>query len=178
MQKLYRSTRDKKIAGLCGGLAETFNIDPTLLRLVVAVAAVFSGGTVFFIYIIASIIIPKEPRYNNPYDPYYRPYDNQGPQGPQGPQGSGRPQGNYNPNNQGPYGNPYNGSGSGKYYGQKQEPQGSPYRSAYEPRQTDSNIDEMMKEVEKKALQKEVEELRARLTQFEKNNNEQNKGDV
>jgi phage shock protein C len=178
MQKLYRSTRDKKLTGLCGGLAEIFNIDPTLLRLVVAVAAFFSAGTVFFIYIVASLIIPKEPRYNNPYDPYGS--YNQGPQGP------GKYQGNYNQGsngNHGNHGNPFNGNpyqaaGSGRYYGQRPEQQSGPYRSTYETKQDDSNIDEMMKEVEKKALQKEIEELRAKLAQMEKNNKGTNKGDV
>jgi len=150
-----------------------FNIDPTLLRLVVAVAAFFSAGTVFFIYIVASIIIPKEPKYNNPYDPYDRHYS-------QGPQDPRRYQGNYNqgPNGNPFNGNPYNAAGSGKYYGQRPEQQSGPYRSAYENKQADSNIDEMMKEVEKKALQKEIEELRAKLAQMEKNNKDVNKGDV
>ncbi|TCZ77720.1 PspC domain-containing protein [Paenibacillus albiflavus] len=168
MQRLYRSTRDKKLTGLCGGLAEIFNIDPTLLRLVVAVAAFFSAGTVIFIYVIASMIIPKEPRYNNSYDPYERPYD-------QGPR-------NYNP---GPNGNPFNGNpynrngGSGKYYGQRPESTSGPYRPSYQqPQQADSNIDEMMKEIEKKALQKEIDELRAKLTQMENNKKNDPKGDV
>jgi len=169
MQKLYRSTRDKKLTGLCGGLAETFNIDPTLLRLVVAVAAFFSAGTVVFIYIVAAMIIPKEPRFGNPYDPYERPYD-------QGPR-------NYNP---GPNGNPFNGNpynqngGSGRFYGQRPESTSGPYRSSYQPQpqQQDSNIDEMMKEVEKKALQKEIDELRAKLAQMENNKKNDSKGDV
>jgi phage shock protein PspC (stress-responsive transcriptional regulator) len=46
--------------GLCGGLARHFNLDTTLVRLLVAAAAFFSFGTVLFIYIIASILIPKE----------------------------------------------------------------------------------------------------------------------
>ncbi|MDT2240199.1 PspC domain-containing protein [Paenibacillus larvae] len=76
MNKLYRSRRDKRITGLLGGLAEKFNIDATLLRLVVAIATIFSGGTIVPLYIIASIVIPKEPHY--PYDPYANPYDRPG----------------------------------------------------------------------------------------------------
>ncbi|KUP25182.1 PspC domain-containing protein [Paenibacillus sp. DMB5] len=60
MRKLYRSTTDKMFTGLCGGLARHFNLDTTLVRLLVAAAAFFSFGTVLFIYIIASILIPKE----------------------------------------------------------------------------------------------------------------------
>ncbi|MDF9843478.1 MULTISPECIES: PspC domain-containing protein [unclassified Paenibacillus] len=60
MKKLYRSTTDKMLTGLCGGLARHFNLDTTLVRLLVAAAAFFSFGTVLLIYIIASIIIPKE----------------------------------------------------------------------------------------------------------------------
>ncbi|CAM4514807.1 PspC domain-containing protein [Paenibacillus typhae] len=60
MRKLYRSTTDKMFTGLCGGLARYFNLDTTLVRLLVAAAAFFSFGTVLFIYIIASIFIPKE----------------------------------------------------------------------------------------------------------------------
>ncbi|CAH1218234.1 hypothetical protein PAECIP111892_04572 [Paenibacillus auburnensis] len=60
MKKLFRSETDKKVTGLCGGLARYFNLDTTLVRLLVAAAAIFSFGTVVFIYIVASIIVPKE----------------------------------------------------------------------------------------------------------------------
>lgn len=60
MKKLYRSSHDRKLTGLCGGLAEAFNVDATLLRLVVAVSAFFSAGVVIPLYLIASWVIPKE----------------------------------------------------------------------------------------------------------------------
>ncbi|AIQ45687.1 phage-shock protein [Paenibacillus sp. FSL R7-0273] len=60
MKKLYRSTTDKMLTGLCGGLARHFNLDTTLVRLLVAAAAFFSFGTVLLLYIIASVIVPKE----------------------------------------------------------------------------------------------------------------------
>lgn len=60
MKKLFRSETDKKLTGLCGGLARYINIDTTLVRLLVAAAAIFSFGTVALIYIVASIIVPKE----------------------------------------------------------------------------------------------------------------------
>lgn len=61
MNRLYRSTYDSKITGLCGGLAAWFGIDATLVRLVVAIAAFFSFGTVVLLYLIASLIVPKAP---------------------------------------------------------------------------------------------------------------------
>ena len=43
-KKLYRSSTDKKIAGVCGGLGEYFNIDPTLVRLGAVVLGLCGGG--------------------------------------------------------------------------------------------------------------------------------------
>ncbi len=60
-RKLYRSNDDKKIAGVCGGLAEYLNIDTTLVRLLWAFA-IFFAGTGIIAYIIAAIIIPDQPQ--------------------------------------------------------------------------------------------------------------------
>lgn len=60
MKKLYRSVTDSKLTGLCGGLARWLNVDTTLVRLLVAAAAVFSFGTVLVLYVIGSVIVPKE----------------------------------------------------------------------------------------------------------------------
>lgn len=61
MQKrLYRSTTNKSIAGVCGGLAEYLNVDPTLIRLL-WVFFVLAAGTGLLAYIIAAIIIPQNP---------------------------------------------------------------------------------------------------------------------
>ena len=60
MQRLYRSSRDKMISGVCGGLGEYFGIDPTLLRLAWAALALFSFGTFWVLYVIAAVIIPYE----------------------------------------------------------------------------------------------------------------------
>lgn len=57
-KKLYRSTRQNVIAGVCGGLAEYFNIDVTIIRLA-WVLSFFLGGAGLLLYIIAAIIIPK-----------------------------------------------------------------------------------------------------------------------
>ena len=62
MQKLYRSRADKKIAGVCGGIAEMMDADPTIIRLVVAVLALATGIVPFFVgYLIAWWIVPKHP---------------------------------------------------------------------------------------------------------------------
>lgn len=62
-KKLYRSEKDKKIAGVCGGLAEYFDIDPTLVRLA-WIFLVFCVDTGILAYIIAAIIIPTKSEIN------------------------------------------------------------------------------------------------------------------
>lgn len=61
MKKLYRSTLDRKITGLSGGIAEWFGIDATLVRLILIASACFSFGTTFLIYVLSSFIVPKAP---------------------------------------------------------------------------------------------------------------------
>jgi phage shock protein C len=62
-RRLSRSTTDRKIAGVCGGLAEYFNLDPTVVRVVWAILAVVPGGIVLGIvaYIVAWFIMPRQP---------------------------------------------------------------------------------------------------------------------
>ena len=59
-KKLYKSNQNKMIDGVCGGIAEYFGIDPTLVRLAVVVLSLmgFSG---IIAYILAAIIIPRAP---------------------------------------------------------------------------------------------------------------------
>ena len=59
-KKLYRSIVDKKLCGVCGGLAEYFNIDSTLVRLGWAFLTLFAGIGILA-YIVAAIIIPVKP---------------------------------------------------------------------------------------------------------------------
>ena len=59
-KKLYRSSANKVFTGVCGGIAEYFNIDPVIVRLLWAVITCFSAGLGFFGYIIASVIIPEK----------------------------------------------------------------------------------------------------------------------
>lgn len=60
-KRLYRSRKDKMAAGVCSGVAEYFNIDPTIARVVFAVIAFTSFGTAAIAYFIAMIVIPEAP---------------------------------------------------------------------------------------------------------------------
>ena len=59
-KKLYRSNSDKKIAGVCAGLAKYLNIDVTLIRLIWALV-VICGGAGLLAYVICALVIPEEP---------------------------------------------------------------------------------------------------------------------
>ena len=59
-KKLYKSNQNKMINGVCGGIAEYFNIDPTLIRLGVVLLSLM-GLSGILAYIIAAIIIPRAP---------------------------------------------------------------------------------------------------------------------
>ena len=60
IKKLYRTEGpDAKLFGVCGGLAEYFNIDPTILR-VALVLLVWLGGLSLWIYLLAALIIPRK----------------------------------------------------------------------------------------------------------------------
>jgi len=58
LKRLYRSRMNRMVGGVCGGIAEYFGIDPTIVR-ILFVVAIFAGGLGFFAYIIAWIIIPE-----------------------------------------------------------------------------------------------------------------------
>lgn len=59
--RLYRSRRDKMVAGVAGGLAAYFSIDPLLVRLVFVLVGLASFGTAALAYIILAILMPEEP---------------------------------------------------------------------------------------------------------------------
>ena len=61
-KKLYKSKTDRKIWGVCGGLAEYFGVDPTLVRVLWIIAALI-GGSGAFAYIIVGFIIPEQPSW-------------------------------------------------------------------------------------------------------------------
>lgn len=60
MKKLYKSSTDKKLCGVCGGIAEYFNIDSTIVRLALVLFC-FAGGSGILAYIIAALVMPEEP---------------------------------------------------------------------------------------------------------------------
>jgi phage shock protein PspC (stress-responsive transcriptional regulator) len=60
-KRLYRSQKNRLFAGVCGGLGEYLNIDPTLVRLLFALGAIFGVGTFFLVYLIMMIVVPEEP---------------------------------------------------------------------------------------------------------------------
>lgn len=58
-KKLYRSTTNKTIAGVCGGIAEYLNIDPTVVRVIWALVSLSGAGLIA--YLICALIIPEAP---------------------------------------------------------------------------------------------------------------------
>ena len=58
MKRLYRSKNDRMLCGVCGGIGEYLDIDPTLIRLLWGLAACSITGLV--VYVIAAVIIPAE----------------------------------------------------------------------------------------------------------------------
>ena len=58
-KKLYRSEKNRVIAGVCGGLGEYLNIDPTIVRLIFIVFSVW-GGSGILIYLLAWVLVPTE----------------------------------------------------------------------------------------------------------------------
>ncbi|MEI6575033.1 MAG: PspC domain-containing protein [Bacteroidota bacterium] len=59
-KRLYRSVRDSQIAGVCGGIADYFNLDPILVR-VVFVILVLAGGGGLLAYLILWVVVPRNP---------------------------------------------------------------------------------------------------------------------
>lgn len=61
-KRLYRSRQARMMCGVCGGIADYFNIDPTLVRLGAVLLAACSFGTGVLAYFVAAVIIPDEPK--------------------------------------------------------------------------------------------------------------------
>jgi phage shock protein C len=59
--RLYRSRKDKKLMGVCGGIAAYMNIDPVIVRLMVVAGALVSHGIFVILYVIMGIVVPLEP---------------------------------------------------------------------------------------------------------------------
>ena len=66
-KKLYRSMADKKLCGVCGGIAEYFDLDPTLIRLLWVVMTLFTAAFPGVLaYIICAIIVPQQNQLPEP----------------------------------------------------------------------------------------------------------------
>lgn len=59
-KRLMRSTTNKMICGVCGGIGEYLNLDPTLVRLIWALCSLASVGMGFVLYIIAAVVMPED----------------------------------------------------------------------------------------------------------------------
>jgi phage shock protein PspC (stress-responsive transcriptional regulator) len=60
-ERIYRSNKEYIIAGVCGGLAQYFKVDPTLVRLIFILLS-FGGGSGVLIYLILWLVLPVEPK--------------------------------------------------------------------------------------------------------------------
>ena len=60
MKRLFRSQSDRMFAGVCGGLGEYFEIDPTLIRLIFVFGAIITGSGLFWVYLIMMILVPED----------------------------------------------------------------------------------------------------------------------
>ena len=58
-KRLYRSSLDKQLGGVCGGIADYFDLDPSLVR-IGAILLLFVGGTGFLAYLVAWLVIPLD----------------------------------------------------------------------------------------------------------------------
>ena len=63
VKRLYRSGKEKVLGGVCGGIAEYFGIDPVIIRLLWAVLTLLSFGVGVLAYLIAWLIIPRNPNH-------------------------------------------------------------------------------------------------------------------
>ena len=60
-KKLYRSKTERQVGGICGGLAEYFNIDPTVMRIIFVAGFFLTGTLAFWAYLFMWIIVPEAP---------------------------------------------------------------------------------------------------------------------
>jgi len=75
-KKLYRSRTNKSFSGVCGGLGEYLNVDPTLVRVLWVIASLFMAGFPgLIVYIIMACVIPEAPEQPEAWQqPYQQPY--------------------------------------------------------------------------------------------------------
>ena len=60
-KRLYRSVTDRRIAGVCGGIAEYLNIDPLVVRLIFVALLLFGIAPIILIYLIMWVVVPDNP---------------------------------------------------------------------------------------------------------------------
>jgi phage shock protein PspC (stress-responsive transcriptional regulator) len=139
------------ITGVSGGLSDVIGIDSTWIRILLLISIPFTGGATILIYFIAALVIPKEP---------YPPHNGYGHSGGSFQQSYGN----------GPYGGP-NGRDPHQNYGPGPGP-GQSFNNGYGQQASfgnkGSDLDSMMEDIEKKAMKKELAELRKKIADLEK----------
>ncbi len=60
IKRLYRSRSERMISGVCGGLGDYLSIDPTIIRLIFAITALW-GGAGLIVYLVMMLVVPEEP---------------------------------------------------------------------------------------------------------------------
>ncbi|MBQ3180443.1 MAG: PspC domain-containing protein [Firmicutes bacterium] len=65
MKKLYRSRTDKKLFGVCGGLAQYMDLDPTIMRLIAVILLFVSFGWAILIYLVMGLVMPIDDGYTD-----------------------------------------------------------------------------------------------------------------
>ncbi|MDK2983425.1 MAG: phage shock protein [Thermococcaceae archaeon] len=60
-KKLYRSRKNRIVFGVCGGLAEYFDVDPTIVRIIFIILLLASFGTAVLLYLLLALVMPLEP---------------------------------------------------------------------------------------------------------------------
>jgi len=61
-KRLYRSRKERQLAGVCGGVADYLGVDPTLVRLLWVIFAI-AGGPGVLLYLIMAAVVPEEPEF-------------------------------------------------------------------------------------------------------------------
>lgn len=65
-KKLYRSKKDRIILGVCGGIAEYFEVDSTIVRIITALLLLSGASSIVIIYLLLGVIIPENPKQKTP----------------------------------------------------------------------------------------------------------------
>ena len=65
--RLYRSRDERILAGVAGGVAERFDLDPSLVRIVWVILAIVTGGAFFWLYVVMAIVVPEAPSATDPW---------------------------------------------------------------------------------------------------------------